>query len=109
MLRVLHSFHAKTMQKTRQVTPNLLNGTFLVAFQFTETMNECALALSLGMSGASRHPDHITHSPFMENIKDHPAVALGGWLKAARQERGIVKRIFAGEIQLTPSQYSELE
>ncbi|MDR3406613.1 MAG: hypothetical protein P4L99_29275 [Chthoniobacter sp.] len=39
----------------------------------------------------------------------HPAVKLGAWLKTSRQQKGIVKRLFAGLINLTPSQYSELE
>jgi transcriptional regulator with XRE-family HTH domain len=45
----------------------------------------------------------------MENLKNHAAVRLGCWLKATRQERGIVKRLFAGEICLTASKYSEVE
>src|SRR2546425_1183431 len=42
-------------------------------------------------------------------LDNHPAVKLGRWLKAARQKRGIVKRSFAGQISLTPAQYSEVE
>jgi len=45
----------------------------------------------------------------MENLAQHPAVKFGQWLKAARQERGIVKRLFAGEISLSASKYSEVE
>lgn len=45
----------------------------------------------------------------MKDIASHPAVQLGLKLKSARQEKGIVKRIFAGLVGLTPSQYSELE
>jgi transcriptional regulator with XRE-family HTH domain len=45
----------------------------------------------------------------MENLALHPAVKFGQWLKAARQERGIVKRLFAGEISLSASKYSEVE
>jgi transcriptional regulator with XRE-family HTH domain len=45
----------------------------------------------------------------METLKTHPAVKFGKWLKNARQSKGIVKRIFAAEIYLTPSKYSEVE
>jgi hypothetical protein len=45
----------------------------------------------------------------MDNITNHPAVKLGRWLKAARQKKAIVKRSFAGQISLTPAQYTELE
>jgi hypothetical protein len=48
-------------------------------------------------------------STLMENLADHPAVKLGKWLKVARQHRGIVKRLFAGEISLSASKYSEVE
>lgn len=45
----------------------------------------------------------------MRTLTDHPAVLLGLWLKTARQQHGIVKRRFAGQIGLTPAQYTELE
>ena len=45
----------------------------------------------------------------MENLKNHPAVKFGKWLKSARQSKGFVKRIFAAEVYLTPSKYSEVE
>lgn len=45
----------------------------------------------------------------MDNLNNHPAVKLGRWLKAARQKKGIVKRSFAGQISLTPAQYTEVE
>lgn len=43
------------------------------------------------------------------NLKSHPAVLLGRWLRTARQAKGIVKRLFAGQIMLSPSEYTELE
>src|SRR5438067_5965641 len=45
----------------------------------------------------------------MDNYKNHPAVRMGRWLKSMRQARGIVKRLFAGEISLSASKYSEVE
>lgn len=45
----------------------------------------------------------------MLDLTSHPAVALGGWLREARQSKGIVKRLFAIQIGLSPSQYSEVE
>src|SRR5437879_3467877 len=45
----------------------------------------------------------------MDNLADYPGVKLGRWLKSARQQRGIVKRLFAGEISLSASKYSEVE
>ena len=42
-------------------------------------------------------------------LTSHPAVRLGIWLRNSRQERGIVKRIFAGLIGLSASKYSEVE
>lgn len=39
----------------------------------------------------------------------HPAIELGIWLKSRRQKRGIVTRVFAGQIELAPSKYAELE
>src|SRR6266536_2145781 len=44
-----------------------------------------------------------------KDLQNHPAVRLGRWLMAARQKRRIVKREFAAQIYLTPSQYSEAE
>jgi len=43
------------------------------------------------------------------SLHNHPAVKLGRWLKAARQKKGFVKRSFAGQISLTPAQYTEVE
>jgi hypothetical protein len=45
----------------------------------------------------------------MEKLNNHPAVRLGRWLTASRQKRRIVKRVFAAQIYLTPSKYSEVE
>jgi hypothetical protein len=39
----------------------------------------------------------------------HPAKAFGAWLKAKRQAKGIIARIFAGQIWLSPSKYAEVE
>jgi transcriptional regulator with XRE-family HTH domain len=39
----------------------------------------------------------------------HPAVQLGAWLKARRQRAGIVLRVFAGQIGLSPAEYAEAE
>jgi hypothetical protein len=40
---------------------------------------------------------------------EHPAVKFGEWLKSKRRERGIVARVFAGKIDLSPAQYAEVE
>jgi transcriptional regulator with XRE-family HTH domain len=45
----------------------------------------------------------------MNDLSQHPAVRLGRWLKLARMAKGLVKRVFAGQILLTPSRYSEVE
>jgi len=45
----------------------------------------------------------------MEHLSNHPAIRLGIWLKTARQAKGIVKRLFAGQIALTPAEYTEVE
>ena len=45
----------------------------------------------------------------IKDLQNHPAVRLGRWLMAARQKRRIVKRVFAAQIYLTPSKYSEAE
>lgn len=42
-------------------------------------------------------------------IMKHPAVQLGAWLKARRQQRGLVLRVFAGQIGLSPAEYAEVE
>jgi transcriptional regulator with XRE-family HTH domain len=39
----------------------------------------------------------------------HPAVQLGAWLKARRQRAGMVLRVFAGQIELSPAEYAEAE
>ena len=41
--------------------------------------------------------------------QQHPAKAFGGWLKAKRQARGIIARIFAGQVWLSPAKYAEVE
>ncbi len=43
------------------------------------------------------------------NKEQHPAQAFGLWLKAKRQAKGIIARIFAGQIWLSPSKYAEVE
>lgn len=45
---------------------------------------------------------------FMSDTR-HPAKAFGAWLKAKRQAKGIIARIFAGQVWLTPSKYAEVE
>jgi transcriptional regulator with XRE-family HTH domain len=40
---------------------------------------------------------------------DHPAKELGGWLKAKRQARKIVARVFAMAIGISPAEYAEVE
>ena len=42
-------------------------------------------------------------------LRKHPAVILGNWLRHARMRRGIVKRLFAGSICLSPAKYAEVE
>ncbi len=39
----------------------------------------------------------------------HPAKELGEWLKARRQKQGLVLRVFAGQIELSPAEYAEAE
>lgn len=39
----------------------------------------------------------------------HPAKELGAWLKAHRQKQGLVMRLFAGQIELSPGEYAETE
>ena len=41
--------------------------------------------------------------------EQHPAKAFGAWLKAKRQSKGIIARIFAGRLWLSPSKYAEVE
>jgi hypothetical protein len=41
-------------------------------------------------------------------MKD-PAIELGIWLKSQRQRHGVVARVFAGQIELSPAKYAELE
>jgi hypothetical protein len=43
------------------------------------------------------------------DLKSHAAVQLGEWLRSSRQSKGFVKRVFASEIFLSPSKYSEVE
>lgn len=42
-------------------------------------------------------------------LVEHPAVQFGAWLKSKRRESGVVARIFAGRIDLSPAQYAEVE
>ena len=42
-------------------------------------------------------------------LQKHPGVRLGKWLRSARMRHGIVKRLFAGRICLSPSKYAEVE
>jgi transcriptional regulator with XRE-family HTH domain len=42
-------------------------------------------------------------------MNGHPAVELGLWLKAKRQAKKTVARVFAGRIGLSPAEYAELE
>src|SRR5438067_7369289 len=42
-------------------------------------------------------------------ILDHPAVQFGEWLKCKRRESGVVARVFAGRIGLSPAEYAEVE
>jgi len=39
----------------------------------------------------------------------HPAIELAAWLKTQRKLRGIVARVFAGQLELAPAKYAELE
>jgi transcriptional regulator with XRE-family HTH domain len=39
----------------------------------------------------------------------HPAQELGSWLKTRRRRQGIVLRVFAGQIELSPAEYAEAE
>ena len=40
---------------------------------------------------------------------EHPAVQFGAWLKNKRRESGVIARIFAGRIDLSPAEYAEVE
>ncbi len=42
-------------------------------------------------------------------IADHPAIRFSQWLKGKRRESGIVARVFAGQIDLSPAEYAEVE
>jgi hypothetical protein len=42
-------------------------------------------------------------------ILDHPAVQFGEWLKCKRRKSGVVARVFAGRIDLSPAEYAEVE
>jgi hypothetical protein len=39
----------------------------------------------------------------------HPGKVFGAWLKTKRQAKGIIARIFAGQVWLSPSKYAEVE
>lgn len=41
--------------------------------------------------------------------QQHPGIVFGAWLKAKRQAKGVIARIFAGQIWLSPSKYAEVE
>lgn len=41
--------------------------------------------------------------------QQHPGRLFGAWLKAKRQAKGIIARVFAGQIWLSPSKYAEVE
>ena len=43
------------------------------------------------------------------NKEQHPAKVFGSWLKTRRLARGIIARVFAGQIWLSPSKYAEVE
>ena len=40
---------------------------------------------------------------------DHPAVLFGRWLSDKRRSSGVVARVFAGRIGLSPAEYAEVE
>jgi hypothetical protein len=42
-------------------------------------------------------------------LTKHPAVQFGAWLKNTRRESGVVARVFAGRIGLSPAEYAEVE
>jgi hypothetical protein len=42
-------------------------------------------------------------------LSDHPAVRLAAWLKGKRRESGVVSRVFAGRLDLSPAEYAEVE
>ena len=44
----------------------------------------------------------------IQNMK-HPAVRFGEWLKAHRRKTGVVMRVFANQVSLSPAQYAEVE
>ena len=45
----------------------------------------------------------------MNETRNHPGRKFGAWLKAKRQAKGIIARIFAGQVWLSSSQYAEAE
>lgn len=42
-------------------------------------------------------------------LAQHPAVQFGAWLKNTRRGCGVVSRVFAGRIGLSPAEYAEVE
>jgi hypothetical protein len=42
-------------------------------------------------------------------IKDHPGVRFGRWLRSERRASGVVSRVFAGRVDLSPAKYAEVE
>ena len=42
-------------------------------------------------------------------LSEHPAVQFAAWLKSKRRESGVVARVFAGRINLSPAEYAEVE
>jgi len=45
----------------------------------------------------------------MNSLNGHPAVEFAAWLKGKRRESGVVARVFAGRINLSPAEYAEVE
>lgn len=42
-------------------------------------------------------------------LDNHPAIQFGQWLKSMRRASGVVARVFAGRIDLSPAEYAEVE
>ena len=42
-------------------------------------------------------------------LKEHPAVLFGQWLRNKRRDAGAVAREFAGRVDLSPAEYTEVE
>ena len=63
----------------------------------------------MSASQAFSVPSPSSALPMSIDVSSHPAVRLGIWLRTLRQARGLVKRVFAGQISLSASKYSEVE